>query len=61
MGHTGGTIDKLEAIPGFRTEMSLAALFDQVRAVGIGLVGQTGNLVPADKQLYALRDVTGTV
>jgi pyrimidine-nucleoside phosphorylase len=61
LGHTGGTIDKLEAIPGFQTEMSLSNLFAQVRAVGIGLVGQTGNLVPADKRLYALRDVTGTV
>jgi pyrimidine-nucleoside phosphorylase len=61
LGHTGGTIDKLEAIPGFQTEMSLSNLFAQVRAVGFGLVGQTGNLVPADKRLYALRDVTGTV
>ncbi|HEY8392125.1 MAG TPA: pyrimidine-nucleoside phosphorylase [Capillibacterium sp.] len=61
LGHTGGTIDKLESIPGFRTEMPLAELFAQVKAIGIGLVGQSGNLVPADKQLYALRDVTGTV
>jgi pyrimidine-nucleoside phosphorylase len=61
LGHTGGTIDKLESIPGFRTELSLPVLFEQVKTVGVGLVGQTGNLVPADKQLYALRDVTGTV
>ncbi|NLY90141.1 MAG: pyrimidine-nucleoside phosphorylase [Firmicutes bacterium] len=61
LGHTGGTIDKLESIPGFRTELALPELFAQVKTVGIGLVGQTGNLVPADKQLYALRDVTGTV
>ncbi len=61
LGHTGGTIDKLESIPGFRTELALPDLFAQVKAVGIGLVGQTGNLVPADKHLYALRDVTGTV
>ena len=61
LGHTGGTIDKLESIPGFRTELSLSELFAQVRKAGVGLVGQTGNLVPADKQLYALRDVTGTV
>ncbi|HHW11622.1 MAG TPA: pyrimidine-nucleoside phosphorylase [Firmicutes bacterium] len=61
LGHTGGTIDKLESIPGFRTELTLDELFAQVKKIGVGLVGQTGNLVPADKRLYALRDVTGTV
>ena len=61
LGHTGGTIDKLEAIPGFKTEIPREDLFRQVKEVGIGLVGQTGNLVPADKYLYALRDVTCTV
>jgi pyrimidine-nucleoside phosphorylase len=61
LGHTGGTIDKLESIPGFMTELPISRLFQQVSKVGIGVVGQTGNLVPADKQLYALRDVTGTV
>jgi len=61
LGHTGGTIDKLESIPGFKTEMPKEDLFRQVREVGIGLLGQTGNLVPADKYLYALRDVTCTV
>ncbi|HBK68266.1 MAG TPA: thymidine phosphorylase, partial [Firmicutes bacterium] len=61
LGHTGGTVDKLESIPGFRSELPISELFNQVRTMGIGMVGQTGNLVPADKQLYALRDVTGTV
>ncbi|HEY8345012.1 MAG TPA: pyrimidine-nucleoside phosphorylase [Bacillota bacterium] len=61
LGHTGGTIDKLESIPGFKTEIPREDLFKQVKEVGIGLVGQTGNLVPADKYLYALRDVTCTV
>lgn len=61
LGHTGGTIDKLESIEGFRTEMSLENFERQVRKIGIALVGQMGNLVPADKKIYALRDVTGTV
>ena len=61
LGHTGGTIDKLESIPGFRTSLSPEAFFAQVEKIGVAVVGQTGNLAPADKKLYALRDVTATV
>lgn len=61
LGHTGGTIDKLESIKGFKTQMSLEEFETQVKKIGIALVGQMGNLVPADKKIYALRDVTGTV
>ncbi len=61
LGHTGGTVDKLESIKGFHTELPLQRFKDQVKELGIALVGQSGNLVPADKKIYALRDVTGTV
>lgn len=61
LGHTGGTIDKLESIKGFQTSMTLEKFKEQVSKINIALVGQMGNLVPADKKIYALRDVTGTV
>jgi len=61
LGHTGGTIDKLESIPGFKTSLSNEEFFNQVRKIGVAVVGQTSELVPADKLMYALRDVTGTV
>lgn len=61
LGHTGGTIDKLESIPGFSTALTTDRFMEQVRQIGIAIAGQTGNLVPADKKMYALRDVTSTV
>ena len=61
LGHTGGTLDKLEAIPGFRTDLSLAEAKAQVQRLGCVLIGQTAEIAPADRKLYALRDVTATV
>lgn len=61
LGHTGGTIDKLESIPGFNTSLTSTQFLKQVNTIGMAIVGQTGQLVPADKKIYALRDVTGTV
>src|SRR5881397_3962986 len=61
LGHTGGTLDKLEAIPGFRTDLTLAEAKAQVQKLGCVLMGQTAEIAPADRKLYALRDVTATV
>lgn len=61
LGHTGGTIDKLEAFKGFHVELSEEEFTHNVNTIGISIIGQTGNVVPADKKLYALRDVTATV
>ena len=61
LGFTGGTIDKLESIPGFRTELTQTEFLEQVRRIGISVIGQSAKIAPADKLLYALRDATGTV
>lgn len=61
LGHTGGTIDKLESIPGYRVELSFEEFKKQVNEIGLSVIGQSGDVAPADKKLYALRDVTGTV
>ena len=61
LGHTGGTVDKLESIPGYQIALESERFLSQVEEIGISLVGQSGNLTPADKKLYALRDVTATV
>ncbi|MEG0364220.1 MAG: pyrimidine-nucleoside phosphorylase [Erysipelotrichales bacterium] len=61
LGHTGGTLDKLESIPNFRVDLSIDEFINQVNDIKVSVIGQTGNLVPADKAIYALRDVTGTV
>lgn len=61
LGHTGGTIDKLESIPGFQTEVAIEEFFQTVNQIGLSIIGQSGDLAPADKKLYALRDVTATV
>ena len=61
LGHTGGTVDKLESIPGYRTTLSREEFFQVVNETGLSVIGQSGNLAPADKKMYALRDVTATV
>ncbi|MCX5775516.1 MAG: thymidine phosphorylase, partial [Firmicutes bacterium] len=61
LGHTGGTLDKLESIPGVTIAIGRERFIKQVNDIGLAIIGQTGDLVPADKKLYALRDVTGTV
>lgn len=61
LGHTGGTIDKLETIPGFRCDLSIEAFEKQVAEIGIAMIGQTADICPADKKIYALRDVTATI
>lgn len=61
LGHTGGTVDKLEAIPGFQTVIPQKKFYEIVNTIGVSVIGQSGNLAPADKKLYALRDVTATV
>ena len=61
LGHTGGTLDKLESIPGFRTDIPVEELIQQVSKIGVAMVGQTEDLVPADRRMYALRDISGLV
>ena len=61
LGHTGGTLDKLESIPGFRTNLSIPEMRASLQAIGCAMIGQSAEIAPADKKLYALRDVTGTI
>ncbi|HJL64572.1 MAG TPA: thymidine phosphorylase, partial [Candidatus Thalassarchaeaceae archaeon] len=61
LGHTGGTLDKLESIPGFNIELASKQIQTQVGKIGIAMVGQSENLVPADRRMYALRDISGTI